>query len=1055
MLPFISHADMGTAKRIVVFIPFDGLTGAREGPGDVNTSVRVAVQGVRALLVLAYLAENPWLGTEAGNAEANEVAPELRTQYMQAVTPTGESHTAARVVVHFELVMKADGVTPGGARYYFDRNDVDVDFDRGIDNIILKNDKAATKPKSRNAVPPKPWETWMGVSSRSVWRLCFLSALSLCNDTSAELRPFFGKDPQDQPNPASLYERLGLDYAIESTTNAADYLQSQIVPANYKGVDAQGNTTMVFPRPDLVWQISPSQVSPRSFLETSFPHVVSPGLAPIPRTLTDEQRLVEEYLRNAEGISGTMSEVEKGKKSTDRLAEAAVKTLAAIDTGPGTDAEKSVLKSTWAQSTATMADFVQAITGGGANKVITKNAQWLVQNMEESASRGEAFSLMLEERIVDPDLSAFGNFLADFMNTIEVSYGVKTAHAEVMKIYFGVHSAYWVNKSMKINFLLSGAAMTGKSYVANLIRRRLIPPGIVTSVSRKTKRADEVSTDQDNQINFTDEADARFLGVDDFGRAVGVGDSTVKEAMTEQELTTETCVVGEDGQRTKTICVAKMNCSYWANTNLDASCLPDAITSRWYCHNFPEVARPFHDFQEKLYAMDLEKGVNSDATRAADFRYQRLSVLVCIVEQLIYTKRLPEPSLLVARAVFLKMSEDMDKRGVDTQRSARNFERLFTQAREMTIFNAVHTIFGTQTVFPVNKAFEFKDLMAVAPYLVCTEEIAVYVMTAFLDMFIDTRQAGPVRDLVRSKCFYDADRVVTVQTAFKSVNNVMDYNYFMINNVRPRSGFNNESHSDALAGMMAQEATRGAGSFSRENLVGIIKALETSAMEGDVYNADGALVPDRKMTFKHLVFNREKNAVYLSRAYVNAIFAPDYDQMGELAVRAYEHRHIQPRRIVTGLTYLTPTAPETVIAPHILRCIDLQRNQRALIIPNASGVDFTTTARQPPPVYDVDGDLEAIEFTRHLRRCFVTPGDFDAAVEALPAAGRARLRERGGENAGTYPGLVLATYIGRERAKKRKMKENDAGAGAEYSKTIPDFDDGLREAVAAKRQQVG
>ena len=212
-----------------------------------------------------------------------------------------------------------------------------------------------------------------------------------------------------------------------------------------------------------------------------------------------------------------------------------------------------------------------------------KIAEWLLLQKEKNPN----FSMMAEERVpVARDLSHFANFVAHFTGDMEVrfllacpryltrekhEYGVKTLHAELLKIFVGVHGAYETCYDMKARAFLSlekstndappvqhhsqrcrrdrfvltvrepntDVPFTGKSFMMNIVRKNLMVPGVVEATSRATKRAYETTTDKTNSIHMFDEIPLEILGIDEHGLQKGTGDEMIKTAITEQKLKTQ------------------------------------------------------------------------------------------------------------------------------------------------------------------------------------------------------------------------------------------------------------------------------------------------------------------------------------------------------------------------------------------------------------------------------------------------------------------------------------------------------------------------------------
>jgi len=170
------------------------------------------------------------------------------------------------------VVLKADGVSTGGYRVFFDGQCPDNDLDRGIENRIKLNALAAEAAAKRvgggtRDPPPRVWEAYRRVTSRSVWIRRYLSAQNPGLFPQGEL-----EELHSGRNPASIYERLGLNAVIGDMDDRGLYLQAQTDPANYRRVHGNSNQ-LCFPRPERVWRFHTSEFSARSLCLSRFPCV--------------------------------------------------------------------------------------------------------------------------------------------------------------------------------------------------------------------------------------------------------------------------------------------------------------------------------------------------------------------------------------------------------------------------------------------------------------------------------------------------------------------------------------------------------------------------------------------------------------------------------------------------------------------------------------------------------------------------------------------------------------------------------------------------------------
>ena len=201
--------------------------------------------------------------------------------------------------------------------------------------------------------------------------------------------------------------------------------------------------------------------------------------------------------------------------------------------------------------------------------------------------------------------------------------------------------------------------------------------------------------------------------------------------------------------------------------------------------------------------------------------------------------------------------------------------------------------------------------------------------------------------------------------------------------------------------------------------------------------------------FAHIVVDEGSDAVYISRHFVDRTARADYEDIGLNAIRHFQHRGMDRARVVTGLTYLrkprvvrgetgaswapcgrthhTDGAPLVVI-PHIFQCVDLAPTDVPLRLANSKGYDFADpNGALSTGVYEVDCDLEEIEFVRYMTRCRVPDEEAAAAIaRALPSNARAYFAGDDGQQRHVYPEQILEDYAQRTARNIELMKGDTA-----------------------------
>lgn len=1102
-LPAVSPRRMSKLQPIVVMVPAWYLRSGAESLGDVNEDLLVACQTLRLLCVLLYFVDHPWLCTAVGKEKESDIAKADTYPIMQSLVPgpNGEVRTAERIVTHFEVVRGADGESVFGFRFWIVVQDPRLDINTGIESLIVLNSlENARLRKAGKTLPPQTArniaQAWRYVDSRDTWITRYLGAhTEVDRPDLAVMRPLDEHTPRgpnhigdagaegddtENTNPANVYDRLGAERTIDMM-DAEDRplvlaAQRRYLPGeNGGGGGYFSNAGLRFVRPRDAWHVPWRFATPASMLVCRLPHL-GPGLVMDvdgETVLSAARMRAEARLAHAAAVTHGTAAADAGFNSLDRLAVAYKRYVESIDEAyPNLSSFQRRAKVEAAmKSPAGISEFAQAFFGGGACRKINQVAKWI-----QTHGRKTMMAPPRGRDAIDPALSHFGNFHAWFMRDLEAVYGVKSLHTTVVMMWYVTLTPYQTARNMKPNVVLSGAAAVGKSFVGELLRNNLHPEFTIQTMDRVTKHGFETVSDKLHSAFMSDELDNEILGMDKFCRPVGTGNEIIKAIVSNQQIETREILRGEDGARNEVNCKSRMICNINGNTNSAKNNLPRPIRSRFHVRECVELDRAHHDIQDRKFLDTLNAGCSTHATSAdasVDAWYQRLSVLYALLEQMIYTGRIREPSMLVARANILKMCAHLQENGVDTNRETRATERVVSLTRTGVMVNALNIVFNTDLVFPRGKKFEVADMLAVENHMVCSDEMVIFFMQLTFDQYVDVNEPKPIVSTVNALCKYTAgEPAVEGETVFAKDGNAFDYDYLLVRSVfpDPKQGVD---HFKAFAMLVWKNMKRGDSSSSLEHLAGVASDLSCSKMMCVPFATINTPVagiggnPPAKVSRPILVVNTQENTVRILRQWIDRVVTYEYAALGIDIAKVCEHAHTMPRRIVSGIAYMSPLpAPspasstssttsqpqEFIMAPHILRCYDLKRDpSKTIRIANPSGYDVSAgTGRQSQPrTFIATECLETTDFVRRARLLCIPPERLERFTDSLPHLVRGRVR--GGER-GCYPDLVYARYVESERAMRREMKQGAAidETVSSLSRTVEFIDDGLEAMVRRK-----
>lgn len=340
--------------------------------------------------------------------------------------------------------------------------------------------------------------------------------------------------------------------------------------------------------------------------------------------------------------------------------------------------------------------------------------------------------------IYDARMSYFGNMIAEDMLSFETELQIATAHTIFLKLLISSMNAYWYKKGkLHINLLLLGSGATGKSFVFDTLQSLLIED-TVTKVSHQTDKAMTVDSDRNDHITIYHECPPAFLGVGTKGSDQQTGSHLIKDMLTSCEVKTDTIFVDSETQRRYSVtCSSECVGVIFMATNERVDVIPEALSSRTMKIQVNNLKRDLFSVQSKSNYFNNMNGKDSQAVK---MRWRLRQCMVNMVEKMIYVGILQEPNMCVADVVFTKVINTLKTKGIMTENadSVRNLNFIQMFTRSLTILHAVDKFARDPNSEGYNKPIRFQYLKAIQPYLICTEEIALFALTLLHDQLIDS-----------------------------------------------------------------------------------------------------------------------------------------------------------------------------------------------------------------------------------------------------------------------------------------------------------------------------
>jgi hypothetical protein len=336
----------------------------------------------------------------------------------------------------------------------------------------------------------------------------------------------------------------------------------------------------------------------------------------------------------------------------------------------------------------------------------------------------------------DNELSYFGNLIATEMWSLEADFGFSTTHAVFLRTMVCAMNAYRYKMALHCNVLMLGQGATGKSHILETIEEICIPD-TTTKVSHETDKAAAVDSDNNDHISLFHEAPPNFLGSGDKHSDQQTGSHILKDKMTSGLTKTLTIFCDSDtGRRYQVSCSSESVGVYLIATNERADSIPEALATRMANFNVDTVERPGFNVIDKADAhVPDEVLANKDKHI---LRWRMRQVMINMVEKAIFIKCLRDVDLTIPRLMFGNMCSKLVERGLAGNSSTvRGKAFVLNFIRTLTILHAVDRYANHPDAPGFRKEINFKNLMDIQPYLVCTEEIALFGITFCSDQIME------------------------------------------------------------------------------------------------------------------------------------------------------------------------------------------------------------------------------------------------------------------------------------------------------------------------------
>ena len=367
--------------------------------------------------------------------------------------------------------------------------------------------------------------------------------------------------------------------------------------------------------------------------------------------------------------------------------------------------------------------------------------------------------------IFDPDLSAFGHLMAWMMEQFEHVCLVANVHTILLKLFFGRLTCLRKKNDMVYNVLIYGDRMLSKSFILDLVTEWSIPSTAVPYMDMST-RATNTDEHRDGLVMIIHELSEDITSTKSKIQGGKKEVSSLKDRMT-SGFTRYICFETlPDGTRSNRVIQASYIQCYFLATNESIRDMDLALLSRVdliLATDAKSILRENKTLPNLSMVKDnLPASVLRERVRFTKYAHI-MQYLHWQTEQFIADGSLKEPTLFCTTAALGSVSQTMADARRD-EADSRTRSRIMMIAREIVINMGIIYLFFAPDAPYLNEPFNIDLLCELDPFLVDTDEIAVFV----LGLFSDTIEKPERSYVQKALALYFMDNMKTSDTALNS-----------------------------------------------------------------------------------------------------------------------------------------------------------------------------------------------------------------------------------------------------------------------------------------------
>ena len=688
--------------------------------------------------------------------EDEEKAPVINTLQILRKNEDGEECLASEVLMEFLLqedIVVEDNYEPNladvtGIRFYFVNYDTTMFdgsnfFERGCEKLLSYLDKLSGKARSFSKKNMCPFEYFKNITTTA--RLAEL----ICEYMEVKSIKYRWKD---------LKANVDADgnIVVEPKTVKMMFQPNIKVPPNTKVNQHYevGPDGVDFAYPQLVFRIDHNLVQPGSLFALTLPGSTpwedlreKPALMEYVRTSLSNSRFVSEMLQK-------YREPENGYRQITAAC----------------DKKAELIKQKVVDDPERLQHLLRVNSYQHMNKfhVAFQCTGCLGPALDQYSKFSENFKTfdIPSLRVFDHNLSYFANYIADEWRTYEDEWAC-AGNLRVNKILeLAALNTLQDKQGVRPNILMPGAAGIGKSFMMGVLREKWIPGDrIVAKITDMT--ANSFMTDQTTlfQTTLCDEAPPILINTEENGTNNNqTGNPVIKEILSEQEASKNTCFIDENGTRKQITTKCEYQTVFIMATNEPVSKIHESFWERLLFINVFRFKKDYlsqKDMGKEREREDQEIIARNKLIFIGSFRQRQIAHLY--IEICIRLGVLQDVDLSPALNILQAAAKLCGKVGFMNW-SMRMNTHVLNLIRSQVIQYAIirYLSLSEEQMGPVDRANSYKTFaprydengniehLGIQPFLIATEEVALFVVSCLIESYDGTQHYLVLEAIINS-----------------------------------------------------------------------------------------------------------------------------------------------------------------------------------------------------------------------------------------------------------------------------------------------------------------